>query len=1129
MAPAGDAGAPFRMVARADLDALVGGFQPRGERAAVRAPRHPVTATALLFDPGGETLHVACAGAEVCVAHCRVAQGTTPSGDVRARFVVDDVTPSPRPAPSPEVAPFRPEPSPHVPVVDRTIRELCAISGNRRCVAARADSGVEVHYYDARCSSDARGTPCSANGETNASSESRVFVIPDTAGASAVASDVSASASASAEAYVAVASPGGRKRVVVYAVPPLLTTRGEATVVFDIAADIILGLAHPARAMTWLGATLVIGTPRGAVAVRVADGYATPVAGAFAETAPVSPKRRGERRARARAAALAALAPRRPSPSGASYETMFGSDPIGSRADEAEDDGGEATEAPAAPALAVASGGAVANGAAVAAPTPADVSIVARAPDGTLLRVWLHGEAEDEDEDEDDADADRGTASASANAPAVFVLDDASKNGDFFARSEPVALTCAFPFAVAAPRGGTREKLARAVDLTGLAPGDSHVLALGMSGDGARENRGEARTAENRETRLLIAGAPRGAALGRGDDRNDAMENRDPASFSCPASASALLAARGGTLELYRARSTRERVVALAVAGRLEEAVALADARGGDVPPQTGSDASSSPSFAVLTRAECGFLAVARLDFELAASLWRSVGDALSLSELLPYFPRQGESRTAFRGRVEASAVGAGAETDEKRFVKRLGARETVSAFSRPGAPCLADLETVVAAHASRPEPREVGRLCRDAKRALVPLFAARPARDGDPRKRRLDTLTLRLWAETGDAERLERALLGEETTETETSSQTRTHTKEEQSFATSNGRDVDVAVLGPACTSSGRHFARAIVHWRLERNDDAAFETYAALSGGALVEAPAEGTKKESSPRVAAARLAARLLRERCREDLRGDARPSDEDVRRWTRRHVAWILREAPEEGVAALASPRVARAADLQFIAEACVAANATRATRARVLRDRVRPFAPDRANGDAHTALAVALWEAEEEAQARALQKDADGSPPSEDVPKTTSPASQSQEESLAAFLRLEPRRVDARAALAALDPNAVTSSSVRGTLALGLVTGVRVAPPAIPKALARHAAALAELRAAVGDHVAAYRLLAEVAGDARAADAHVARFGDDARRARDRVLEMASRSASRAPDPKPRFSLRGKVS
>ena len=124
-------------------------------------------------------------------------------------------------------------------------------------------------------------------------------------------------------------------------------------------------------------------------------------------------------------------------------------------------------------------------------------------------------------------------------------------------------------------------------------------------------------------------------------------------------------------------------------------------------------------------------------------------------------------------------------------------------------------------------------------------------------------------------------------------------------------------------------------------------------------------------------------------------------------------------------------------------------------------------------------------------------------------------------------RKAPGVVDARAALAALDPNAVTSSSVRGMLALGLVTGVRVAPPAIPKALARHAAALAELRAAVGDHVAAYRLLAEVARDADAAEAHVARFGEEARRARDRVLEIANRPP-RAEDPKPRFSFRGKV-
>jgi hypothetical protein len=207
---------------------------------------------------------------------------------------------------------------------------------------------------------------------------------------------------------------------------------------------------------------------------------------------------------------------------------------------------------------------------------------------------------------------------------------------------------------------------------------------------------------------------------------------------------------------------------------------------------------------------------------------------------------------------------------------------------------------------------------------------------------------------------------------------------------------------------------------------------------------------------------------------------------------------------------------------------------------VLRDRIAPFAPDRANGDAHTAFFVALWELKEE---DAEVKDAEASDESisqrsrDDAiretlrAETTTPlvsgTDEVSEESLVSFLRREPSRVDAHAALAALDPNAVTSSSVRGMLALGLVTGVRVAPPAIPKALARHAFALAELRGAVGDHVAAYRLLAEVARDADAAEAHVARFGEEARRARDRVLELATRPP-RLEDPKPRFSLRGKV-
>ena len=252
------------------------------------------------------------------------------------------------------------------------------------------------------------------------------------------------------------------------------------------------------------------------------------------------------------------------------------------------------------------------------------------------------------------------------------------------------------------------------------------------------------------------------------------------------------------------------------------------------------------------------------------------------------------------------------------------------------------------------------------------------------------------------------------------------------------------VSVLGPALTASGRHFARALSYWRLEKDDDAAFETYASLARGELVEAPCEPPRGGAaasfgSSTLAAARLAARLLRERCREDLRGGARPDDEAAARWTRRHIGWILREAPEEGVAALATPRVARAIDFQFVAEACVSANATRATRARVLLDRVRPFAPDRANGDAHTAAAVALWEAAEEETLRA------------ETGASTDAADRKSWFDAARFLaslRQEPRRVDARAALAALDPNAVTSSSVRGTLALGLVTGVRVAPPAI---------------------------------------------------------------------------------
>ena len=552
----------------------------RRARCGTRA-QAPGDATALLFDPGGETLHVACAGAEVCVAHCRVAQGTTPSGDVRARFVVDDVTPSPRPAPSPgwrlsgrsrartsqsltapsaSCARFR------KPAVRRRARRPGRRGALlRRPVLFRRERDNERVFE-----------------KTNASSESRVFVIPDTAGASAVASDVSASASASAErkAYVAVASPGAQTRRRVRGAPFVDDSRRSDGGVRHRRGH-HSGPRAPRARDDMARRDAGNSTPRGAVAVARRRRVQRP-SPALSETrrfrrpsrrAPSARARRRARRAAPRRRARAVL-PTKPC-----------SDRI--RSDRARMK----------PKTTAARRrrrprrrrwrwrrGAVAGGAAVAAPTPADVSIVARAPDGMLLRVWLHGEAEDEDEDEDDADADRGTASASANAPAVFVLDDASKMEIFSRVRNLLPLRARFrsrwPRRGAEPEKSSRAPWTSPASRLGTATcWRSGCPATARAKPRRSENRGEPRNAPADRRR------PRRGAR-EGDDRNDAMENRDrdPASFSCPASASALLAARGGTLELYRARSTRERVVALAVAGRLEEAVALADARRGRSP-----------------------------------------------------------------------------------------------------------------------------------------------------------------------------------------------------------------------------------------------------------------------------------------------------------------------------------------------------------------------------------------------------------------------------------------------------------------------------------------------------------------------------------------------------------------
>tara|TARA_B110000977_G_scaffold133666_1_gene170218 strand:+ start:3917 stop:7006 length:3090 start_codon:yes stop_codon:yes gene_type:complete len=1022
MAPAEDAGAPFRRVARADLDALVGGFESRGE---LQGARDPLTATALIMDPAGENVHVGFATGEVC--SLRVVQGTTPAGDVCTRFVVDDLT-RVQEALASTSSTTEPE-APDVSSSNFSIRELISVP-TLRCVTARADAGVTVHYHGHQ-------------------STRKVFCIPNTANSSAIATDTTGKY----PTRVAVVCPEGKKKVVVYELPDYSNisekvnkTKNQPTVVFSIAFERILGSAFPVLTVAWHGGTWVVSTPSSVVRVRLKDGLAEPLI----DTSGNNSSRKNNRNIKRRDD-LSSLAPVRPSDQG--YDAMFGGS--GVIVDKAREDI-KLIDPSLAPAFDVSG---KTNG------------VLALGPDGALTRVWLDGSRGSDDSDDDKED-EKGSEDEEAHSYTRSISLVTSVEAPI---NDLVNLTCAPPFAVLASRNG-----ATVVDCVGNAPGDACKVSLGVSKDG-----------RDIDAPLLVAGAPFGAALGRGDDTG----NEEGHAFSCAASSSSLVAARGAVVEMHRQRSTRERVVSLLAALRLEEAVQLADQRGGDV----GGD------FVLQTRAEAGFLAVARLDFSYAVSLWRSVSDEIHLSELLPYFTRQGGSKTAFRGSIRAETISAGVENTPDSFVTRLGARERFAELG--GAPTVADLETVIASALPSVLPiSELESKCLlPAKRRLVSYINQRVEEmsSGDALKRRGDTLVLVLWAETGNAGALENALDGTELREKKIE------------------RDIDVTVLGPVLITSGRYFARAFVFSNLEGDDDAALDVYQAIANGELVEAASEprggagASRDDKDVAITAARLASDLIRRKCRDDLRGDSRPDDKAVAQWTRRHVPWILSVSPTEGVAALGVQRVMCSVDLEFVLAMHTDTGTSHADTVKILANRIAPFAADRSNGKAHTAFIVEAWKAWDENENEKENERVDSSD------SFVSP------ESLTHFLQKEPKRVDAFRALQHIDPNAITSSSIRGRLALGLIDGVRVVSPKLPEKYKTFSKPIAELRGALGDHVAGYRLLTEIAGDDLAAQDYVSRFGSDASAARDKVVEILGRKKSDEAR-EPLFSLRGKV-
>ena len=441
--------------------------------------------------------------------------------------------------------------------------------------------------------------------------------------------------------------------------------------------------------------------------------------------------------------------------------------------------------------------------------------------------------------------------------------------------------------------------------------------------------------------------------------------------------AGVLVAARGSTLEVWRAVPLDEQVRALLVAGRLEDAAALAETDR-DAPVATLDDASEDDDdswegapgrhverhvglvLADVAHAEAGLGAMATLDFDAAARHF-AASRSFHPSQIFPYFPRH-----------VPGANGPG-EVAYPRWMNGGRARRYWGLHAGPS-----DIDALVSAAlrrrngdgSSKVDPAEVRVHALKAKRALggyLTRWATDDARSDAAREetmsgdgggggelvaRQLNTVLCALWAETGEAGRLEEKL--------DARLRARVSAGQPREGADPVGcrpleviHEVDEAVLAPVLVREGRHHALALLVGARAAGE--AMEVWAALHAGRIEEAAASSGAVFSAgaASAAAAAAAAALLTSTC---AAGDATCADDvDL---ACRHVAWILAASTDAGLAVLTAPGALRWMPLSRALAALEPHRATAA--ATYLAARLAPGAPGESDPATHTQYALALF-------------------------------------------------------------------------------------------------------------------------------------------------------------------------